>query len=37
MFLVAGFIIVHIVLVAIFPRTLASMIVGLPPDSASRT
>jgi thiosulfate reductase cytochrome b subunit len=32
MFLIVAFVIVHIVLVAIFPRTLVSMIVGTPAE-----
>ncbi len=32
MFLIVAFIIVHVVLVAIFPRTLVSMIVGTPAE-----
>jgi thiosulfate reductase cytochrome b subunit len=36
MFLIVAFVIVHVVLVGIFPRTLVSMIVGLPADPKSR-
>src|SRR5439155_1226090 len=32
MFLIVAFIVVHVVLVAIFPRTLVSMIVGTPAE-----
>jgi thiosulfate reductase cytochrome b subunit len=32
MFLIVAFVIVHVVLVAIFPRTLVSMIVGIPAE-----
>jgi thiosulfate reductase cytochrome b subunit len=32
MFLIVAFVIVHVVLVAIFPRTLVSMIVGVPAE-----
>jgi thiosulfate reductase cytochrome b subunit len=35
MFLIVAFIIVHLVLVAIFPRTLTSMIVSLPAERRS--
>ena len=37
MFLIVAFIIVHVVLVAIFPRTLVSMIVGTPAEPKSPT
>jgi thiosulfate reductase cytochrome b subunit len=37
MFLIVAFIIVHVVLVAIFPRTLVSMIVGTPAEPKDRT
>jgi thiosulfate reductase cytochrome b subunit len=37
MFLIVAFIIVHVVLVAIFPRTLVSMIVGTPAEPKART
>jgi thiosulfate reductase cytochrome b subunit len=36
MFLIVTFVIIHVVLVAIFPRTLVSMIVGVPAESKSR-
>ncbi len=36
MFLIVAFIVVHVVLVAIFPRTLVSMIVGTPVEPKSR-
>ena len=36
MFFIVTFVIIHIVLVAIFPRTLVSMIVGVPGESKSR-
>jgi thiosulfate reductase cytochrome b subunit len=36
MFLIVGFVIVHVVLVALFPRTLVSMIIGLPTEAKSR-
>ena len=35
MFLIVAFVIVHIVLVVIFPRTLVSMIVGTPAEPKS--
>ncbi len=35
MFLIVAFVIVHVVLVAIFPRTLVSMIVGTPAEPKS--
>jgi thiosulfate reductase cytochrome b subunit len=35
MFLIVAFVIVHLVLVAIFPRTLMSMIVSLPAEQRS--
>jgi thiosulfate reductase cytochrome b subunit len=37
MFLIVAFVIVHVVLVAIFPRTLVSMIVGMSPEPKGRT
>jgi len=37
MFLIVAFTIVHVVLVAIFPRTLVSMIVGTPAEPKDRT
>jgi thiosulfate reductase cytochrome b subunit len=37
MFLIVAFVIVHIVLVVIFPRTLVSMIVGTPADPKNLT
>jgi len=37
MFLIVSFIIVHLVLVAIFPRTLVSMIVGISAEPERRT
>jgi thiosulfate reductase cytochrome b subunit len=36
MFLIVAFVIVHIILVAIFPRTLVSMIVGMKAEPKSR-
>jgi thiosulfate reductase cytochrome b subunit len=36
MFLIVGFIVVHVVLVIIFPRTLVSMIVGAPAEPKAR-
>jgi thiosulfate reductase cytochrome b subunit len=36
MFLIVAFVIVHVALVAIFPLTLVSMIVGIPAESQSR-
>jgi thiosulfate reductase cytochrome b subunit len=36
MFLIVAFMIVHVVLVAIFPRTLVSMIVGTPAEPKCR-
>jgi thiosulfate reductase cytochrome b subunit len=36
MFLIVAFAIVHVVLVAIFPRTLVSMIVGVPAEPGGR-
>jgi hypothetical protein len=36
MFLIVAFVIVHVVLVAIFPRTLVSMIVGTPAEPKGR-
>jgi hypothetical protein len=35
MFLIVALVIVHIVLVVIFPRTLVSMIVGTPAEPKS--
>jgi thiosulfate reductase cytochrome b subunit len=35
MLLIVAFVIVHVVLVGIFPRTLVSMIVGLPAEPKS--
>jgi thiosulfate reductase cytochrome b subunit len=37
MFLIVAFVIVHLVLVAIFPRTLVAMIVGSPAEAERRT
>jgi thiosulfate reductase cytochrome b subunit len=37
MFLIVAFIVVHVVLVAIFPRTLVSMIVGTPAEPEDPT
>jgi thiosulfate reductase cytochrome b subunit len=37
MFLILGFVIIHLVLVAIFPRTLESMIVGLAAEARRGT
>jgi thiosulfate reductase cytochrome b subunit len=36
MFLIVAFVVIHVVLVAIFPRTLLSMIVGTPAEPRSR-
>src|SRR5258705_204563 len=36
MFLIVGFIIIHVILVAIFPRTLVSKIVGMSAEPKSR-
>ena len=36
MFLIVAFVVVHVVLVAIYPRTLVSMIVGTPAERRSR-
>jgi thiosulfate reductase cytochrome b subunit len=36
MFLIVAFVVVHVVLVAIFPRTLVSMIVGVPAEPGGR-
>jgi len=37
MFLIVAFVIVHLTLVAIFPRTLVSMIISRPAEPESRT
>jgi thiosulfate reductase cytochrome b subunit len=37
MFLIAAFVIVHVVLVAVFPRTLVSMIVATPAETEDAT
>ena len=37
MSLIVGFLLVHLSLVAVFPRTLVSMLVGLPRDSGAET
>jgi hypothetical protein len=36
MLLIVAFVIVHLALVAIFPRTLVSMIVGVPAEPKTR-